>query len=77
MTTDNCNTNNGTFSVGGVTFRAVPLTGAKRALFWDSNQNCTSAHYTTGTAQAAVAVTSSDAETRPANTRVVWMMRVR
>lgn len=77
MTTDNCNTNNGTWTISGVTFRTVTLNGAKRALFWDSNQNCNSAHYSTGSSTTGLGLTSADGETRPSNMRVVWMMRVR
>lgn len=77
MTTDNCNTTNGAFSLSGVTFRNVALNGAKRALFWDSNQNCNSGHYSTGSSTTGLGLTSADTETRPSNMRVVWMMRVR
>lgn len=79
MATDNCNNFNGNFSVGGQTFRNVALSGAKRFMAWDSNQNCNSGHYTTGGAATGVAlsVNGADPETRPMNMRVVWMMRVR
>lgn len=77
MTTDNCNTNNGTWSVGGVTFRTVTLNGAKRTHNWDTSVTCNSAHYTNGSSTTGLGLTSADAETRPANMRVVWMMRVR
>lgn len=77
MTTDNCNTNNGTWTVAGVTFRTVMLNGLKRTHNWDANVNCNSAHYTNGSSTTGVGLTSADAETRPANMRVVWMMRVR
>lgn len=77
MTTDNCNNLNGAFSVGGSTFRNIALNGSKRALFWDSNQNCNSGHYTTAGSPTGITLGGGDAETRPANMRVVWMMRVR
>lgn len=77
MTTDNCNNQNGNFSVGGSTFRNVALNGAKRALFWDSNQNCNSGHYTTAGSGTGITLGGGDAETRPANMRVVFLMRVR
>lgn len=77
MTTDNCNGFNGTFSLAGTTFRNIPLNGAKRALFWDSNQNCNSGHYTTGGSGTGISLGGGDAETRPANMRVVFLMRVR
>lgn len=77
MTTDNCNAFNGAFTVAGVTFRNVPLNGAKRTHNWDTNATCNSGHYTNGSSTTGVGLTSADAETRPSNMRVVWMMRVR
>lgn len=79
IATDNCNNFNGDFTVGTTTFRNVGLSGAKRAHFWDSNQNCNSGHYTTARSQTGITVGTNggDSETRPTNMRVVWMMRVR
>jgi len=79
MTTDNCGSFNGTWSVDGVTFRNVGLNGAKRTHGWDTNQTCNSGHYTTGARATGMtaALSSSQTETRPANMSVVWMIRVR
>lgn len=79
MTSDNCNTANGGFTVAGTTFRNISLNGPKRFQAWDTNQNCNSGHYTTGSSVTNITLTanSSDTETKPTNMRVVWMMRVR
>lgn len=77
MTTDNCNGNNGTWTLSTYTFRNIMLNGNKRAHFWDTAQNCNSGHYTTAGSPTGITLGGGDAETRPANMRVVWMMRVR
>lgn len=79
IASDNCANFNGNFTVAGVTFRNVPLSGQKRLHAWDTVQTCNSGHYTTGSTPSGVTLnpTTSDPETRPINMRVVWMMRVR